>query len=136
MYSGMFDLCQDEDGLAALLGHEIAHVVAGHSAEMLSARLARNTLVSGVCFLAAGLPGLLLFGMWNVLGGYIFDDILYHLPKNRMLESEADYIGLMLMAEAGYNPQQAVEFWRRMQEADDEIEEVDLEYMRTHPLSK
>lgn len=134
MYSGMFDVCQNEDGLAALLGHEIAHVVASHSAETFSAIFARNTILGGAFFLAGGLPGLFLFGVWNVLGGYIFDDISYHLPKSRMQESEADYIGLIMMAKAGYDPQQAVEYWQRMKAVHDEDDKGDPEHLRTHPL--
>ncbi|PYI03411.1 hypothetical protein BO78DRAFT_349845 [Aspergillus sclerotiicarbonarius CBS 121057] len=100
VFTGIFNLCQDTDGLAAVLGHEIAHVLAGHPAEDMSYNLPR-TIAS---FLLSG---------WGPLGQFAagFLKFSVDLPKSREQEAEADTIGLMLMAKACYNPAAAVKFW-------------------------
>lgn len=115
VHSGILNVCRSEDALAAVLGHEIAHNTASHAAERLSAAWVGNLTVGSLFFLAGALPGLALFGLWNVIGGYYLQDLLFYLPMGRKQESEADYIGLMMMAEACYDPRQAVGFWQRME---------------------
>ncbi|KAL5090238.1 hypothetical protein Trisim1_004432 [Trichoderma cf. simile WF8] len=115
VHSGILNVCRSEDALAAVLGHEIAHNTASHAAERLSAAWVGNLTAGSLFFLAGALPGLALFGLWNVIGGYYLQDLLFYLPMGRKQESEADYIGLMMMAEACYDPRQAVGFWQRME---------------------
>ncbi|KAL2687273.1 hypothetical protein Neosp_004827 [[Neocosmospora] mangrovei] len=114
VHSGILNVCRNEDAVAAVLGHEIAHNTASHAAERLSAAWVGNLTAGSLFFLAGALPGLALFGLWNVVGGYYLQDLLFYLPMGRRQESEADYIGLMMMAEACYDPREAVGFWQRM----------------------
>ncbi|OAA33540.1 Peptidase M48 [Moelleriella libera RCEF 2490] len=137
--SGLIPVCRTEDGLAAVLGHEIAHNTASHAAERLSAAWI-GSLTAGSCFFLAGaLPGLALFALWNVVGGFYIQDLLYYLPMGRKQESEADYIGLMMMAEACYDPRQAIAFWQRMESISraatggDAAAEQVPEMLSTHP---
>lgn len=113
-YSGLLDLAADDDEVAAVMGHEIAHVIARHAGE----RVSQNVLITtglGAAQVAMsdsdsgrGQATMAALGLGAVIG--------IQLPFSRTHESEADEIGLTLMAEAGYDPRAAVRFWRRMQE--------------------
>ncbi|KAJ5322812.1 hypothetical protein N7452_011101 [Penicillium brevicompactum] len=120
VYTGILSLCKDEDGLAAVLGHEIAHVVAHHPAESMSNKLIK---------LSAGIASSLLFDIAGHVSSLLMT-MLYTLPSSRTQEAEADYIGLMLMAKACYKPEAAVGVWTRMHE---EEENEPLEFMSSHP---
>jgi len=116
----MLPICGDEDGLAAVMSHEIAHSVARHSAE----RMSKSILVIAALFIVAlsiGDPGPL---------GRILMDLLYLRPGSRKQEAEADYIGLMMMAQACYNPGKAVNLWERMEKAQ---EFAPPQFLSTHP---
>jgi len=102
-------VCQDETGLATVMGHEIAHAIARHANE----RKSRGTLTTIVLFpvliisvLAAG--STLLFNLTK------FGADLTNLGHSRKHEKEADKMGLTFMALAGYNPEKAIDFWERM----------------------
>jgi len=115
-----------EAGLAAVLGHEIAHNVAEHFSERLSQAVGVNILLGSALMLSAAiLPALLTL---HFTRGLL--DILFGMPMDRIQESEADYIGLMMMAEACYDPRAAVGFWKRMNEA--QHFQVP-EWLSTHP---
>ncbi len=113
-YTGILPFCQDETGVAVIMGHEVAHAIAHHSRERASQQL--MTSISGtVLSVGLGLGGaseltsdvaMAAFGLGSEVG------IL--LPYSRAHESEADRIGLSLMAMAGYNPEAAIGFWERM----------------------
>ena len=110
VYTGIFPVAQTEAGMAIILGHEMGHAIARHAAERLSQQLGAQ-LVSTV--LAAGLQGsaygdliMAAFGLGAQVG------VL--LPYSRLQEEEADRIGLVLAAQAGYDPQAAVGVWERM----------------------
>jgi predicted Zn-dependent protease len=133
VHSGILNVCRSEDALAAVLGHEIAHNTASHAAERLSAAWVGNLTAGSLFFLAGALPGLALFGLWNVIGGYYLQDLLFYLPMGRKQESEADYIGLMMMAEACYDPRQAVGFWQRMESIQRLGGHEAPEMLSTHP---
>ena len=114
VYSGIFPIAQDENGLAVVMAHEISHALAHHSAERLSRselmQLGEGGLLAAV---NAGEPKATTavaaaLGLGAKLG--------VDLPFSREQESEADHIGLVLMAKAGYDPKTAVDFWQRMLE--------------------
>ncbi|EMR09033.2 hypothetical protein PNEG_02806 [Pneumocystis murina B123] len=103
VFSGILPICKNEDGLAVVLAHETAHQIARHSAEKLSF----TKLVLFGYFIIS------LFYDPSILGRAIIDICLLK-PNSRKLETEADYIGLMLMSEACYDPNEAPRLWKRM----------------------
>ncbi|KAK7750870.1 metalloendopeptidase [Diatrype stigma] len=126
VFSGLFPLARNEDGLAAVLGHEIAHNLAEHVAERMSSSIGTDILLGSIILLTGGLAAI---GTW-ALGNSALD-LLFGRPMGRRQESEADYIGLMMMAEACYDPRQALGFWRRMERLHQQEEPP--EWMSTHP---
>lgn len=102
VYTGILPICEDETGLAVVMGHEIGHVVAQHGTE----RMSRSV---GVEFLL----GLVDLGDYAQLADLALQYGV-ELPFSRHHESEADHIGLVYMARAGYDPRAAVGFWSRM----------------------
>ncbi len=115
VYSGILPVCQNADGLAVVMGHEIAHAVARHGSERMTNGLAFEIGGMGLeALLGEKSPQsrqliLAAYGMGGQVG------IL--LPFSRNHESEADRIGLIYMAKAGYDPQEAPRFWERMNAA-------------------
>jgi predicted Zn-dependent protease len=127
VYTGILPIAQTDDGLAAILGHEIAHNVARHSAESMS----RNFAI----LLPIRLAMIVLDTTGTTLGfGRVLMDIAMGLgvvrPASRKQEVEADYIGLMIMAKACYDPRAAVGVWQRMETAD---RDASSEWLSTHP---
>ncbi|KAJ5477314.1 T-complex protein 1 subunit theta [Penicillium diatomitis] len=122
VYTGILPICQDEDGLAAVLGHEIAHVVARHPAE----RMSNSFLTLGTVFLIS-----LLFDVSGQLSSMLVN-LMWSLPNSRTQEAEADNIGLMMMAKACFNPEAAVRLWHRMQQQE---KSAPPQFMSTHPSS-
>ncbi|KKK23917.1 hypothetical protein P175DRAFT_0427264 [Aspergillus ochraceoroseus IBT 24754] len=122
VYTGILPICQDEDGLAAVLGHEIAHVVAHHPAE----RMSNSFVTLGVIFLVS-----FLFDISGQIPSLVLN-LMYSLPNSRTQEAEADNIGLMMMSKACFNPEAAVGLWARMQKAE---KETPPQFMSTHPSS-
>jgi len=113
VYEGLLPVTQNEASLAIVLGHEIAHAVAKHSAEQLSNayREQYGTQILGTVLQSAGLSEgtQQLIALGHSLGGK-----LYTSGFSRKQESEADHMGLIFAAMAGYNPQVALTFWQRM----------------------
>lgn len=111
-YSGILPYCEDEDGVAAVMAHEVAHVLARHGAERLSqARL----LEFGGAAISAVFSGGSPVVQRGVLGAYGMGGKLgVLLPFSRKHEAEADEIGLVLMAKAGFGPRAALDFWHRL----------------------
>ncbi|KAL2870411.1 M48 family metallopeptidase [Aspergillus lucknowensis] len=122
VYTGILPICQDEDGLAAVLGHEIAHVVARHPAE----RMSNSIVTMGIIFVAA-----FLFDISGHIPS-LFLNLVYGLPNSRTQEAEADNIGLMMMSKACFKPEAAVGLWARMQKAE---KGAPPQFMSTHPSS-
>jgi len=112
VYTGILPYTKDENGLAVVMGHEIAHAVARHGNERMSQALLAE--MGGMALSKAleekpektQMLWMAAFGIGAQLG------VL--LPYSRLHESEADYLGLIFMAMAGYDPNGAVEFWKRM----------------------
>lgn len=127
-YTGILQFTQDETGLAVVMGHEIAHAIARHGNERLSQGLL--TQMGGIA-LSEALKSKpeqtrsLWLGVYG-LGAQV--GVL--LPYSRTHEKEADHLGLILMAKAGYRPEAAVTFWQRMSAAGGE---APPEFLSTHP---
>ncbi|MFL5389428.1 MAG: M48 family metallopeptidase [Myxococcales bacterium] len=112
VYSGILPLTQDETGLAVVLGHETAHALAHHGAERMSRSELMQVGEAGIlAAVGAAKPGAVQ-AVGAALG--IGSQVGVELPFSRQQESEADHIGLVLMAKAGYDPAKAVDFWQRM----------------------
>lgn len=128
VYTGILPIAKTDDGLAAILGHEIAHNVARHSAESMS----RDIIITWPLRLLA--MALDTTGATGGVARVLFDLVIGPLgivkPASRKQESEADYIGLMIMAKSCYDPQEAVGVWQRFE--DMEGEHIP-QWLSTHP---
>ena len=129
VYTGLLKVTRNEAGLATVMGHEIAHAFAKHGAERmtqglivelggmaLSTALSKSPEKTKSLFMQS-------YGIGTQLG------VL--LPYSRTHESEADHLGLIFMAMAGYNPEEAVTFWQRMAAAKQDAQQP--EFLSTHP---
>jgi len=134
-YTGILPICKDEAGVAVVMGHEIAHAIASHGRERMSQAMAAQGLTQlgavGVG-VATGNQQVMetaaqVFGIGANLG--------YVLPNSRKQESEADKLGLIFMAMAGYDPQNAVQFWQRMAEAGAKSQKPP-KLLSTHPADE
>lgn len=129
VYTGILKYTQNETGLAVVLGHEVAHALADHGNERMSegllAQLGGMALAVAVSQEPAATQQLFMgaFGVGANVG------VL--LPFSRIQESEADRIGLVLMAMAGYDPREAVPFWERMNSGEKGARPPEL--LSTHP---
>lgn len=113
VYEGILPITQNESALAIVLGHEIAHAVAKHSAEQLSKQMRAQTgqQILGAVLTTAGASSTTSTIAQNVFGlGSKFSSLHY----SRSNESEADHMGLIFAAMAGYDPNVATTFWQRM----------------------
>jgi predicted Zn-dependent protease len=124
VYSGILPLTRNDAGLATVLGHEVAHATAEHVAERIERQhlteVAATIIAGGVAYTPAQ-----FLRIQALLG------IGSSLPFSRSQESEADHIGLVYMARAGYDPRQALAFWKRMQRASQGKEPP--EFLSDHP---
>lgn len=129
VYSGILLITKDEAGLATVLGHEVSHALANHGAQRMSAAELQSLGAMGVA-VATGNQSAENQKMWQQYYG-IGSEVGVMLPFSRSHENEADKIGLILMAIAGYNPDDAVTFWERMsaQSAGQSMPE----FLSTHP---
>jgi predicted Zn-dependent protease len=113
VYTGLFPIAESTNGLAVVMGHEIAHAIARHGAERMSQQIASQAGGVVLAALFGGQPGADL-----VLAAYgVGTEVGLLLPYGRAHELEADRIGLTLMARAGYDPRGATAFWQRMERA-------------------
>ncbi|PYM36025.1 MAG: peptidase M48 family protein [Candidatus Rokuibacteriota bacterium] len=130
VYTGILPLTRDDAGLAAVLGHEIAHAIARHGGERVSqGLLVQVPLVVAQVALAGNDPAMTR-QVTALLGAGATVGIL--LPWSRTQESEADHLGLIYMAKAGYDPHAARDLWVRMAEASKGSARPP-EFLSTHP---
>lgn len=126
-YSGIIDQLRLTDAeIAAIMGHEMAHALREHSREQISRSMATSGLLS-IASSALGLSS----GQQQLAG--LLGELGLDLPHSRAQESEADKIGLELMARAGYNPESGITLWQKMERASGGSS---LQFLSTHPSSK
>ena len=132
IYTGMLEVTKNENGLAAIMGHEIAHAVAKHSVERASRGILINTSSTLIDVLSGGKLSQVnrTTGM-NTVG--LLTQIGLMNPFSRKQESEADYLGLIFSSLSGYDIRETVKIWERMQKANKGKELA--EFMSTHPSS-
>ena len=130
VYSGILEIANNEDSLAALMGHEIAHAVARHGSERASQGLILDLGTMAVEKLLIGRP---LTGDSRKLYDY-FTTFGVMLPFSRSHEAEADYLGLVFMHFAGYDLDEAYKMWERMDKLNSGNRTP--EFLSTHPSSK
>ncbi|GHE23149.1 M48 family metallopeptidase [Sphingobacterium griseoflavum] len=128
VYTGILPFTANEAGLATVMGHEIAHAIARHSMEQMSNQYAVQ-VGAQVLGVATSGKSSLLQGLVN--NAYGIGGQLALLRYSRSNESEADQLGLVFMAMAGYNPESAVSFWERMASA--KAANSTPEFLSTHP---
>jgi predicted Zn-dependent protease len=132
VYTGILPIAKDDAGLATVLGHEVAHAAAHHGAERLSQQMimkyGEQALGATLSSYSSEVQSLAsaAYGLGTQVG--------IALPFSRKDESEADHIGLIYMARAGYNPEEALNFWQRF-EAATAGQGGPPAFLRTHPLT-
>jgi metalloendopeptidase OMA1, mitochondrial len=131
VYTGIFPMAKTEAGLAAVMGHEVVHALARHGAERMSQGQLTNAglQVIGTAAGAAGGGGMLGQAAMAALGVGAKVGVL--LPFSRKHESEADYVGILLAADAGYDPRESIALWERMGQVSGGG--APSEFMSTHP---
>tara|TARA_Y100000590_G_scaffold10969_1_gene13485 strand:- start:53 stop:880 length:828 start_codon:yes stop_codon:yes gene_type:complete len=130
VYTGILDVTKNTDGLAAVMGHEIAHAVAKHSVERASRNVATNVVLQVTDILSGGkistvnrTTGMNTVGLLTQMG------ILN--PFNRKQETEADYLGLIFSSLSGFDIRETSKIWERMKKANKG--KIPPEFMSTHP---
>jgi metalloendopeptidase OMA1, mitochondrial len=126
VYTGIFPIARDEAGLAVIMGHEVAHALLRHAGE----RISRAQVLGAGVGLAGAAGG---SGIGSLLG--LGANVGFMLPFSRSQESEADKVGVILMAKAGYDPRAAVPLWQRMEQRAKEQKNAPAEFLSTHPAS-
>ncbi len=132
VYTGILEVTKNTNGLAAVMGHEIAHAVAKHSVERASRNVATNVVLQITDILTGGKLSTVnrTTGM-NTVG--LLSQIGITNPFNRKQESEADYLGLIFSSLSGYNIRETTKIWERMKKANKGKEPP--QFMSTHPSS-
>ncbi|MBF0613560.1 MAG: M48 family metallopeptidase [Magnetococcales bacterium] len=139
VYTGILPLTRDEEGLAAVLGHEVAHAIAQHGSERASQKMLASAAGAAVSSVAAGAVTKsssaadqakvkLLAAGFGAAATY---GVL--MPYSRLHESEADRMGMHFMALAGYDPHKAVDLWARFKVVAHKGKQVPPEFFSTHP---
>lgn len=132
VYTGLLPITQDEAGLATVLGHEVAHATSHHAAERMSEAALLETGGQAIGALSSSAKPL----TQNVISAAygIGGPLLVQLPHSRKQESEADHIGLIYMARAGYAPEAALNFWQRFSAYNQQSGKGGPAFLRTHPV--
>ena len=133
-YTGILELIGDnEDELAAIMGHEIAHAVARHAAERMSQNMVSSTVLNVASQVVGGVTGSSFASQAVQTGGGLVARLGVLLPYSRRHELEADHIGVILAAKAGYDPRAALSFWDKMAAQSKGREPLGI--LSTHPLT-
>jgi predicted Zn-dependent protease len=127
-YTGILPICENETGIAVVMGHEVAHAIASHARERMSQGMVANGLIGGLQAAMGENPTLTqtIFLQAVGMGGQVG-----MLKFSRDQELEADQLGLLFMAIAGYDPREAPDFWTRMNAKSSG--ERPPEFLSTHP---
>ena len=131
VYTGILEVTKNTNGLAAVMGHEIAHAVAKHSIERASRGMILNTSTQIIDIFSGGKISQVNRATGGAVG--LLQQIGIMNPFNRKQESEADYLGLIFASLAGYDIRETPKIWERMQELNKGKEPP--EFMSTHPSS-
>lgn len=129
VYTGIIPVAANDDGLAAIMGHEIGHALAHHGAERMAQQNMQRIVGAGVAMGAGGMDVGAQRAVMGVFGGV--SKYGFALPFSRSHESEADLIGLILMSRACYDPREAPRLWERMKQASGGA--APPEFQSTHP---
>lgn len=129
-YTGILPICQNEAGIATVMGHEIAHALANHGGQRMKAAELQQYGALAIAF-ATSKKDSTTQNTWQQFYG-IGSQIGVMLPFSRAHELEADKIGLILLIAAGYNPEEAISFWERM-EKNASGAQSPPEFLSTHP---
>ncbi len=117
VYTGIFPMAKTEAGLAAVMGHEVVHALARHGAERMSQGQVTNVGLQVLGAAAGAASGSGMVGQAAMAALGVGAQVGVLLPFSRKHESEADYIGILLAADAGYDPRESVALWERMGQA-------------------
>ena len=124
VYTGLFDKLElTDDEFAQIMGHEISHALANHTAERMSRAMATAT---GMAVIGAASDN----SRAAMAGASVLANVALTLPNSRDAENEADVMGMVLATKAGYDPEAAVTLWQKMGDLNDERP---AEFLRTHP---
>lgn len=129
VYEGILPVCKDDDGLAVVMGHEIAHAIARHGNERMSQQMLLEAGSAAAAYALKDKPETTKALLGTAIG--LGSNYGVVLPFSRKHEYEADRLGLIFMTIAGYNPEKAVDFWTRMASAT--AGQKVPEFMSTHP---
>jgi predicted Zn-dependent protease len=130
-YTGILPICANEDGIASVMGHEVAHAFAKHGQERMSTGQLQQL---GGAAVALGTRNSKNAQMWNMAYG-LGSQVGVMLPFSRSHETEADKLGLVFMLMAGYNGEEAAEVWVRMSQRAGS-KKAPAEFMSTHPSNQ
>jgi metalloendopeptidase OMA1, mitochondrial len=128
VYTGIIPIAQNEPGLATVLGHEMAHATSRHGAQRVLQQNLTQTAMTGIAVSLSDMDYDKQRVVMGALGAGAQFGVL--MPFGRKHESEADEIGLIYMARAGYDPQESIRFWKRMEQAGSA---QPPEFLSTHP---
>jgi predicted Zn-dependent protease len=127
VYTGILPITQNEDALAVVLGHEVSHALLNHGQQSQSAGILQQVGAAGVAVFTSGMSETTQQAAQTAYGAGT--NVAAILPFSRENENEADHYGLILMAVAGYKPEEAVSFWERMSA----LGGGTMEFLSTHP---
>jgi predicted Zn-dependent protease len=128
VFTGIMPVAKTDAGLATVIGHEVGHAIARHGSERMLREKAANTFMSGVQWSLADQSYQRQREIMGILGAGAKYGVL--MPWGREQESEADHLGLLYLARAGYDPRESLTFWQRMEATGGQSAP---EWMSTHP---
>ena len=128
-YTGILPICENENGVAAVMGHEVAHAFAKHGQEQMSIAMARQGIAIGVAYGTKDKDNAFLWNMAYGLGSHVG-----MLAFSRTHESESDKLGLIFMIMAGYDGAEAAQVWIRMSKRNDR--KAPPQFLSTHPSNE